>query len=78
MEDRDRLREIARRTQEDTDWNNFKSARNNCTKEQRKDKSRFTRGTFEKIEVENDTGKLFGMTRNLLGWNKSTPPTMFI
>ena len=77
MEERDRLREIARRTQTGEDWAVFRTHRNLCTREQRKDKSNYLKAAYDKIECENDSGRLFSMTRNTLGWNRSPPPTMF-
>ena len=71
MIDRDKNREIARRTQETQDWERFKTLRNRCTKEQRKDKTDYLKKQFRKVEDENDTKNLFKMTRNLLGWNSS-------
>ena len=75
---RDTLKDIARRTQLQSDWNEYKTARNECTRAQRKDKSNSDREAFKKFEEERDTGKIFGMTRKLLGWTRSGPPTMLV
>ena len=77
MTERDLLREVARRTQKEEDWNSFRAARNACTSKQRKNKQTFLRNSYEKLEEEKDTGRLFSITRRLLGWSRMGPPMTF-
>ena len=77
MLERDSLREVARRTQEEEDWRKFRISRNVCTSRQRKNKQTFLQDSYRKLEDEKDTGRLFAMTRRLLGWSRSGPPTTF-
>ena len=78
MEERDRLREVARLTQEDLDWELYKRTRNQCTKLQSKDRKNYLKAKFEKIEEEKDTARLFSKTRELLHWRRSGAPTSFL
>ena len=75
MQDRDNAREIARRTDSQQDWITFRTKRNLCTKLQRTYKANHLRKTYDRIEVEKDTSKLYGMTMELLGWRSAGPPT---
>ena len=75
MDKRDKARNIARNTQSDNDWENYRVLRNNCSKEQRLDRTAFLDSTYKKIEGERDTSRLYTMTRQLLGWKSSGPPT---
>ena len=45
---------------------------------QRKDKKKYYNEVYKKIELENDSSNLFGMTKRLLGWKMSTPPKTFL
>ena len=49
MTERNNLRETARRTQLDSDWESFKRCRNECTKLQRQDKDTHMKKSYEKI-----------------------------
>ena len=72
----DNLKDMARRTQEDDDWKAYRQARNDCTKRQKNDRKDYLEKTYKKLEDENDSGKVFSLTRQLLGWTRSGPPTM--
>ena len=74
MRERDEAKENARVTNNPQDWEDYRRRRNECTKRQRKDKSKFLRETFDKIESEKDTGKLHKTTTQLLGSNTAGPP----
>ena len=77
MSRRDKLREVAKLTDLEIDWKKFRESRNLCTSLQRKDKSKFHKKMFEKIEEEKDAKKLFGNAKNLLGWTSPGPPSCF-
>ena len=74
MTARDSARETARLTQRDTDWNEYKLLRNECTRLQRSDKTSKLESMYKKMENENDSSALYGMTKTLLGWKTSGPP----
>ena len=78
MADRDASRERARRTQDPVDWESYRTARNLCTKLQKKDKGEYDRANFKRLQTETDTGKLFKLTRKMLNWNQAGPPTQFL
>ena len=55
----------------------YKALRNQCTSEQRKDRKHFLRNMYRKIEMENDSVKLYSLTKQLLGWKQGSPPARF-
>ena len=71
---RDKARQVAKTTNLDADWDEYKLKRNNCTKKQRLDKVTYYRTIFDGIEAEKDTAKLFKMTKRLLGQVSAGPP----
>ena len=77
MAKRDQARCQAKSTDLEGHWMIFKKLRNSVTNLQRKDKKQYLDRVFEKISSEKDTASLFATTRNLLGWKKAGPPTVF-
>ena len=75
---RDEKREIARISQNDEDWTQYRIVRNLCTSMQDKDRKQFWKNKLEKIEEEKDAAGLFSQTRSLLSWKKSGSPTSFL
>ena len=78
MKDRDLARETAKATGLDDDWSKYRSKRNLCTAKQRRDKSKYHSELYSEIEAAKDTAKLFGKTKELLGWQQSGPPSGFL
>ena len=78
MLERDISRELARLSKSPADWDKFRKLKNKVTDMQIKDKKKYFSEAYRKIEEENDTGNLFGMTKKILGWKMSTPPKSFI
>ena len=79
MEERDRLRNVARLMDRQEDWLIFRQARNKCCKDLKKCKNAFFRNFFGKIEEENYTKKLYKLTNNLLDTRaRAHPPTICI
>ena len=74
---RDAARDKARLTDNDSDWQDYRTRRNRCTARQKLDKNIYTKGLFDTIEVEKDSAKLFNSTKSLLGWTCDGPPTHF-
>ena len=77
MLERDMAREVARVSGSNQDWDTYRQLRNQSTRMQRADKASYQKRMFDKFEQENDTSRLYGMTKSLLGWKKTTPPTCF-
>ena len=75
MSDRDRAREQARETDTEQNWSDYRKIRNECTMKQRQDKKDYMKDIYKKIEEEDDTTKLFSMTKNLMGGTNLGPPT---
>ena len=59
MADRDAARELARTSQEEDNWSQYKLLRNECTRLQKSDKKIYLEGMYNNIEKENDTGRLY-------------------
>ena len=51
--------------------------RNKCTALQKRNKTEYLRKNYEHIEKEHDSGRLYSLTKNLLGWNGSVGPETF-
>ena len=73
MLERDISRELARISKLQTDWVKYRSLKNKVTAMQRKDKKKFYNEVYSKIETENDTSSLFGMTRETPGVENEHP-----
>ena len=78
MKERNMKRELARRSGLQSDWDEYKSIRNICTKLQNKEKAKYERDTFEEIIENKDTKKLYIKTRKLLNWRQGGPPKRFL
>ena len=50
MTERDTLKEVANRTQDNEDWAAYRLARNSCTNLQRKDRNNFLQESYKKLE----------------------------
>ena len=74
---RDVARTVARISNEEADWTNYRRLRNLCTSQQRKDRSDYLSATYARFETENDSRKLYSLTKQLLGWNGGGSPTTF-
>ena len=74
MLQRDNVQEMVRTTQDEANWLSYKVLRNNCTKDQRKDRRKYLRMTYDNIENENDSARLYSLTKQLLGWKGSRSP----
>ena len=75
---RETLREKARTSQTQPDWEIYKKQRNLCTSSLREDKRANAKSQFKKFESENDSRKLYNMTKSKLGWNNDSAPTAFL
>ena len=63
MNQRDKARELARKSKNDIDWNTYKVLRNKCIKLQKTDRNNSEKRDFDMIADNNDTKKLFQKTR---------------
>ena len=78
MELRDTLRNTARLTQYQPDWAAYRKQRNLCTASLRADRKIHHKKLFSNFETERDTGKLYKLTKNLLGWDSTSAPSSYI
>ena len=70
MEKRDKMREEARRTQNNGDWEKYRRCRNKCTKKLNQCKTDYYREMYKKVEDEKDVKNLYKMTNGLLSTKK--------
>ena len=75
---RDRCLEIARKSGQTEDWENYKYLRNVCTKNMRSDKKAHFEKLYKDIETNCDTGGLFRTTKQQLGHISGGPPKSLI
>ena len=78
MKSRDVAKEKARISQLPQDWMDYRVKRNKCTSLQKRDKSKFLKDTFTRLETERDTAAIHATARDILGSRKAGPPTAFI
>ena len=71
---RDRCLEIAKESGLQSDWDNYRFTRNNCTRQMRQDKRDHFKKLYSKIEENRDVKGLFKTTREQLGWSGNGPP----
>ena len=75
---RDKLKETARLSQEQEDWSRYRTMKNICTREMRKDKLKFKTELYEKIGAEHNTKKLYKIVKQELGWGGTGPPQTLV
>ena len=78
MKLRDSARETARNSQKIEDWTKYRILRNDCTKQQKRDKRHYLRDMYKRYETEDNSSALYGLTRQLLGWKTSGPPSRLV
>ena len=74
MKLRDEARTLAKTSDVDADWLDFKARRNRCSKLQNQDKKSYYNKIYSDIEAEKDSAKLFSTTKKLLNWQLAGPP----
>ena len=78
MKERDDLRELARNSRRQEDWESYKVARNRCVKEVEKCKNEHHQKLFTDIEKEKSTKNLYRMAGELLDRKDGTTPQEFL
>ena len=78
MNDRDKLRDIARISGDQTDWNTYKKARNNCVKELKNCKTSHYNELYKKLEKEKTSRNLYSLTNQLIGNKNGGSPQQFV
>ena len=78
MASRDLAREVARNSQLDIDWDSYRRLRNQCTTLQKEDRKKYYKNMYNKMEEENDSRAIYGLTKQLLGWKTSQPPVRLV
>ena len=75
MSERDRLREVARLSDDRDDWQIYRTERNRCTRVLRSCKTDYYRDLYKKMEQEKDTAGIYKLNERTDGceyWNNST------
>ena len=75
---RDSLRETARLSASQADWDSYRITRNKCTKMLRRKKVEHTAAVYDSFKEKKDTKNIFKVTKYILGWVNSGQPTCFI
>ena len=78
MLERDNLREVARLTGRQEDWQIYRKARNTCMKQVNKSKEKHYKDLYDNIEREGDTKKLYKLTGELLDIITGNLPQRFL
>ena len=78
MNTRDSQRKIAINTGLPSDWNNYKAARNKCNFQLRKSKDEHIKSMYKKLEIESNISDMYKLTRQQLGWSKTSTPDSFL
>ena len=74
---RDLARDKARLTDLDSDWQDYRRKRNNCTARQKTDKTKHLKDLYKRIEEVKDSKSFFKTTRELLDTLPAGPPSSF-
>ena len=77
MKLRDSTLAKARISNLDSDWMDFKTYRNLCTKRQRNDKSQYNKATLDKLVQETNSKNFFKTSKQILGYKIASPPSSF-
>ena len=78
MEERDRLRDVARMTGAPEDWASYRVSRNRCVKDLSKCKKSHFNKIYEQMEDTHDSRGLYRLTNELLDSNSVTTPQQFL
>ena len=78
MTHRNSLREKARVSSQQDDWDDYRKARNIVTKETKRTRDDFFEGIYDKLADGKDTKGVYGTTKELLGLNRDTGPRCFL
>ena len=75
---RDKTREEARTSGEDSKWRDYRTLRNECTSRVRKDRAKQYSDTFVNIDKNKDSKDLYNQAKTMLGWNSGKFPESFL
>ena len=78
MKNRDNARQLARDTDDDRDWEQFRKLRNECTEMVRKDRKNFRTKKYTKLTEDKNSKGLFATAKKDVGWTTGGPPTYFL
>ena len=78
MKVRDTARDLAVRSQMNSDWNKYRLLRNKCTVMAKQDKMKHYKDLFGKHEGGKYISRLYNKVKFQLGWNSSGPPQTLI
>ena len=78
MKNRDNLRQTAKMTGNQDDWNKYKSQRNKCVKLLSNVKTDYYRKLYDKIATEKDARNLYNLTYELMNKKSGNSPQTYI
>ena len=78
MTDRDKMRELARLTNDPVSWSNYRSLRNEVQRQVNRDRKKYYDDLYDHHHLNNDVGATYKAAKNQVGWKKNTSPTSFI
>ena len=78
MASRDSLRETARQSSSQLDWDNYKITRNRCNKMLLRKKHEYVAKLYDSFQDKKDTKNIYKITKDILGWTTAGPPTCLL
>ena len=78
MDNRDRAREQAVRTNHEEDWSTYRRLRNLCTAKIKSDRNKNLKEKYEKYEKEKDSAGLYKFIKRKMGWKSQGNPEFFL
>ena len=78
MKYRDQARNSASISGDPAKWNEYKTAKNKVNTLLKKDKENYLKNKYKRMEEINDISNMYKVTREQLGWNKSSTPQSFL
>ena len=78
LHDRDLVRERARLSGDNIDWQEYRRKRNDCNRDIKKEKDEYYKNLFLDLQKDNDSKRIHSVANDLLGWKKDLGPKSFL
>ena len=78
IHERDNIRELARTTGDQANWDRYKTLRNSVNNKVKKDRNLHYKNLYSKHQQNDDVGALYRAAKNQVGWTKTSTPTSFL
>ena len=78
MDQRDKMREMARGSKTAEHWSRYKALRNICTARTKSDRTNFYTNKYLELEKNMDIKGAYSLMKDQAGWKKGGPPSQFI